>query len=319
MDSVLDAERLKGMYQKMLRIRLFEENVDRLFMKGMLPGAVHTCIGQEAVPVGIGEAMAPDDLVLGGHRSHGLCLMKGLDVKAMFAELMGKKTGVCRGKGGSMHMIDANKGMLGANAVVGQQIPIATGVAWAAQLKKSGQVCACFFGDGAANSGAFHESLNIAAIWRLPILYVCENNVYALSACVFEMTSVRDIADRGKGYDIPGVVVDGMDVRSVYQVAVTAIERARRGEGPSLIEAKTYRFLGHSRGDPPYGPYRTKEELETWKKRDPLKSLEAELGLSAGEVERMRKEILKEYEEAIQFALESPYPEMEASLEGIYA
>lgn len=319
MDPVLDYSRLKQMYQKMLRIRLFEESADQLFMKGLLPGAIHTCIGQEAVAVGVGEALGPEDLVVGGHRSHGLCLIKDMDVKGMFAELMGKETGICRGKGGSMHMIDPSKGMMGANAVVGQQISIATGIAWAAQMQQTGKVCACFFGDGASNAGVFHESLNIAAIWKLPIIYVCENNKYALSTPFSEMIAVPDVAERAQAYGISGLVVDGMEVKSVYRGALTAVERARRGEGPSLIEAKTYRFLGHSRGDPPYGPYRTKEEVEAWKKRDPLRGLEAELGLSSEEIDGMRKLILEEYGAAIQFAMESPYPETEASLHHIYA
>jgi TPP-dependent pyruvate/acetoin dehydrogenase alpha subunit len=318
MPGTFDRDKMMEMYVQMVRIRLFEEKIDQLFMKGVLPGSVHTSIGQEAVAVGICQALQEDDLVIGGHRSHGLCVLKKMDPKKMFAELMGKKTGSCKGKGGSMHLMDASKGMLGANAVVGQQMPIAAGVGLALQLKNRKQICACFFGDGASNSGAFHEALNFAAIWKLPVLFVCENNLYALSASCLETTSVKDIADRSKGYGIPGFVVDGMDALAVYEAAVPAVERVRRGDGPALVEAKTYRFLGHSRGDPPYGPYRTKEELESWKKRDSIKRMAATLGLPAGEVDRIRKEIAEEYEAAVRYAEESPYPELEAYAEDIY-
>lgn len=318
MIGLKDEKKLREWHQKMLRIRFFEEKADQLFMKGLLPGTIHTSVGQEAVAVGVCEALREDDLIVGHHRCHGLCILRGVEVRKMFAELMGKKTGVCKGKAGSMHILDVSKGMLGANGVVGQQMPIAAGVGLAIKMKKSDRVCACFFGDGASNSGAFHEALNFASIWKLPVVFVCENNLYALSASFYNMTSVKDIAERAKGYSMPGVIVDGMDPLEVYKHVLAAVERARKNEGPTLIECKTYRFLGHSRADPPYGPYRTKEEWESWKRRDPIKRLEGELNLSKGEVEKIEKMILQEYEEAIEFGLNSPYPEKESALEDIY-
>jgi pyruvate dehydrogenase E1 component alpha subunit len=315
----MDSKKILEMYVKMQRVRLFEEKADQLFIKGKLPGSIHTSIGQEAAAVGVWAALRKDDYLIGSHRAHGLCVVKDMDPKRMFAELMGKKAGFCKGKGGSMHLMEAARGVLGANAIVGQQMPIAAGVGFAIQMKKRDQICACFFGDGASNTGAFHEALNIAAVWKLPVLFVCENNLYALSASFSQTTSVRDVAERAKAYSIPGAVVDGMDVLQVYETALPAVERVRRGEGPALIECKTYRFLGHSRGDPPYGPYRTKEELESWKKRDPIKKLEVELKLSPGEVERIRNEILAEYEEAVRFAEASPYPNVEEYAEDLYA
>lgn len=318
MMDLKEEKKLREWHEKMLRIRLFEEKADQLFMKGLLPGTIHTSVGQEAVAMGVCEALREDDLIVGHHRCHGLCILRGVEVKRMFAELMGKRTGVCKGKSGSMHILDISKGMLGANGVVGQQMPIAAGVGLAIKMKKSDRVCACFFGDGASNSGAFHEALNFASIWELPVVFVCENNLYALSASFYKTTSVKDIAERAKGYSMPGVIVDGMDPREVYTHVLSAVDRARKNEGPTLIECKTYRFLGHSRADPPYGPYRTKEEWESWKRRDPIKRLEAELNLSKEEVEKIEKMILEEYGDAIEFGLKSPYPGEESALEDIY-
>jgi pyruvate dehydrogenase E1 component alpha subunit len=314
----LTNERLKQMVVKMLRVRMFEEKIDELFLKGLIPGSVHLSIGQEAVSVGVLEALREDDPVIGSHRSHGYCVLKGMDAKEMFAELYGKKTGTCKGKAGSMHLMDREKWMMGATGIVGQQMPIAAGIGLALKMKKEGKVCACFFGDGASNSGAFHESLNVASLWNLPVLYICENNCYAISVSVWCSTSVKDIAQRAVGHGIPGEVVDGMDVVAVYHAAKKAVERARRGEGPSLIECKTYRFMGHSRGDPSYGPYRTKEEFESWKKRDPIHKLVSDLKLSEQEVAKITRAISEEYEEAVRFAEESPYPAEAEALQGIY-
>ncbi len=218
-----------------------------------------------------------------------------------------------------MHIMDVKKGMMGATAIVGQQLPIATGIGLALQIKKEKRVCACFFGDGASNAGAFHESLNIGSLWKLPVIYVCENNGYAVSVPAASATPIKDIAQRASGYGMPGEVVDGMDIVAVYGAAKKATERARRGEGPSLIECKTYRFRGHSRGDPPYGPYRSKEELESWRKRDPIGKLQFDLKLSEKEVKEMAQSISKEYEEAVRFAVESPYPSEAEALDDIYA
>lgn len=314
----LNGERLRDMYAKMMKIRLFEEKADELFVKGQLPGAIHTSIGQEAVAVGVASALRPDDVVIATHRAHGHCLMKGVDVKGMFAELLGKKSGTCKGKGGSMHIIDASKSMLGANGIVGQQIPIATGAGMAIKAKGKHQVCACFFGDGASNSGVFHEALNLASLWKLPVIYVCENNLYAVSVPVSKSTCVKDIAVRAKGYDIPGVVVDGMDVIAVYEATSKAVERARKGDGPTLIECKAYRFMGHSRGDPAHGPYRTKEELESWKKKDPIKKLLRMIKLSDQEVKKIEEDLVAEIEEAVRFAQKSPYPGPQEALQDLY-
>lgn len=313
-----DEKKLMEFYRKMVRIRSFESQLDRLYMEGMVYGSIHTSIGQEAVAVGVSEALQVDDVVTGGHRSHGLCLLRGMDMKHMFAELCGRKTGICKGKAGSMHLMDPSKGMMGANGIVAQQMPIAAGIGLAIQVKKTGQVCACFFGDGASNAGVFHEALNLSAIWKLPVVYICENNLYALTVSTSTSTSVEDIAVRAKSYNIPGQVVDGMDVVKVYEAAVPAIERARRGDGPTLIECKTYRYMGHSRGDPSFGPYRTKEEWEKWRERDPIKNLEEKLGLPQDEIKGIEDEIEEDIQQAIIFAEKSPYPEQEESLEDIY-
>jgi TPP-dependent pyruvate/acetoin dehydrogenase alpha subunit len=299
-------------------IRRFEEKVDELFRKGKIYGTVHTSVGQEAVAVGVAEALSENDLVIATHRGHGHCLMRGADPKSMMAELLGKATGLCRGKGGSMHIVDAGCGMLGAMGIVGEGMPIAAGVALAIKMQKTGQVCVCFFGDNASNGGPFHEALNVSALWKLPVIFICENNLYGLSVSARKTCAVKDIAVRAKGYGIPGVVVDGMNVLAVYEAAKKAVDRARRGKGPSLLECKTYRFLGHSRGDPAYGPYRSKDEWESWKRRDPLLLSMKEAGLSAEEVERIDNEVSKLIEEAVQYAENSPDPAVKTALEDIY-
>ena len=306
------------LYKKTLRIRRFEEKVDELFTQGKITGAVHTSVGQEAVAVGVAEALEDGDLVIATHRGHGHCIMRGAEIKRMMAELFGKATGLCGGKGGSMHILDAKRGMLGANGIVGEGLPIATGVGMALKMQKSDRVCVCFFGDNASNGGPFHESLNVSAIHKLPLIFVCENNLYGISVPISKTSAVKDIAVKAKAYDIPGVVVDGMDVVAVKNEAMKAVRRARRGNGPSLLECKTYRFLGHSRGDPPYGPYRTEEELNEWKKRDPLLLLTEFGKLKTEEIEKMEAEISQEMESALQYALESPEPDIQAALEDIY-
>jgi len=312
-------ERFLNLYRKLSMIRRFEEKVDELFRQGRIKGAIHVSVGEEAVAVGVAEALKEKDLVMATHRGHGHCIAKGGDISRMMAELFGRSTGYCRGKGGSMHIIDVKKGMLGAVGIVGAGLPIATGVGVAIKMQKTRQVCVCLFGDGASNGGMFHEALNVAALWKLPIVFVCENNLYGLSVSMKKSSAVKDIAVRAKAYDIPGAVVDGMDVLDIWKVTEKAVRRARDGRGPSLLECKTYRFLGHSRGDPPYGPYRTQEELETWKKRDPLSLLIKQGGLTSNEVERIDKEVSEVVEKAVRFAEESPEPDVDVALEDIYA
>jgi TPP-dependent pyruvate/acetoin dehydrogenase alpha subunit len=312
-------ERYREWYRKLMTIRRFEEKVDEFFRAGKISGAVHTSVGQEAVAVGVAAAMTERDLVVATHRGHGHCIMRGADIKAMMAELFGKATGLCKGKGGSMHIVDAKHGMLGAMGIVGEGMPIAAGVGLAVKMQKTGQVCVCFFGDNASQGGPFHEAHNVASLWKLPVVFVCENNGYGISVSSKKSCSVQDIADRAQGYNIPGAVVDGMSVSAVFEAAKAAVDRARRGEGPSLIEAKTYRFLGHSRGDPPYGPYRTKEEVDSWKKRDARLLLIKQGGMTPEEVERMDKEVEAMIAEAVRYADESPQPDLQIALADMYA
>ncbi|MBW2123615.1 MAG: thiamine pyrophosphate-dependent dehydrogenase E1 component subunit alpha, partial [Deltaproteobacteria bacterium] len=265
------------------------------------------------------EALDKKDLIIATHRGHGHCLMKGADLKSMMAELCGKATGLCKGKGGSMHIIDVKRGMLGAVGIVGSGMPMATGVGLAIKMQRTGQVCVCLFGDSASHGGMFHESLNVASLWKLPVVFICENNLYGLTVSMKKASAVEDIAIRAKAYAVPGVVVDGMDVLEVQRAVQRAVKRARDGLGPSLLECKTYRFMGHSRGDPAYGPYRTREEWESWKQRDPLLVLMNKGGLTSKEVEGIDREVSREIEEAVRFAEESPEPDLSSALEDIYA
>jgi pyruvate dehydrogenase E1 component alpha subunit len=317
--SGLPREKSLEFYRQLMTVRRFEEKVDEFFRQGKVVGAVHTSVGQEAVAVGVGAALEKNDVVIATHRGHGHCLMRGAELKPMMAELFGKATGLCKGKGGSMHIVDVKKGMLGAMGIVGEGMPIAAGVGLAIKMQKTGQVCVCFFGDNASNGGPFHEAHNVASLWKLPVVFVCENNLYGITVSAKKSTSIQDIADRAKSYGIPGVIVDGMDVLAVLRAAKEAVERARKGEGPSLLECKTYRFLGHSRGDPPYGPYRTKEELDSWKKRDARLLLIKQAGLTPDEVERIDKEVSEAIEEAVRYADESPQPDPRVALQDIYA
>jgi pyruvate dehydrogenase E1 component alpha subunit len=263
--------------------------------------------------------MTDEDVVLATHRGHGTAIAKGSDPNAMMAELLGRKTGLCKGKGGSMHIADLPRGLYGANPIVGANLVIAAGVGLSFQIRNKSNFCVAFFGDGASNQGTFHEGVNMAAIWKLPVIYVCENNGYAVSFSAERSTAVADIADRARGYDIPGVVVDGMDVLAVYEAMREAAARARAGKGPTLLEMKTYRFRGHSRGDPPAGVYRTKEELETWLKRDAILRLEKHLKLSKKEIQEANAKADEVIGEAVEFALSSDYPAPEEALEDIFA
>ncbi|MBI2880393.1 MAG: thiamine pyrophosphate-dependent dehydrogenase E1 component subunit alpha [Candidatus Tectomicrobia bacterium] len=315
----LDEATLRRWHRRMLLIRKFDEMADKLFQEGHVKGSIHTSIGQEAVSMGVCANLTREDVIVSTHRGHGSAIAKGSDVKAMMAELLGRRTGLCKGKGGSMHIADLPHGLYGANPIVGANIPIAAGIALSFRLRKKPNVCVSLFGDGASNQGTFHEGLNMAAIWKLPVIYVCENNGYAVSFSTGRSTSVADIADRARGYDIPGVVVDGMDVLEVYEAAKQAVERARAGKGPSLLEMKTYRFRGHSRGDPPSGVYRTKEELERWLAKDSIARLEKHLKMTKEEVQAVSAAVDAEIQEAVQFALSSEFPAPEEALEDIYA
>lgn len=299
------------LYRQMVQIRRFEEELFRLFLKRPMPGSMHQYVGQEAVAVGVCAHLAKEDYVTSTHRGHGHCIAKGVEIKAIMAEMFAKKTGCCKGMGGSMHIADFGVGMLGANAIVGAGIPIATGAGWSCKARYPGRVSVAFFGEGAANEGAFHEGINLAAVWRLPVVFVCENNLYNFSVHYKKTMLLDNVADRAAAYGIPGQVVDGMDLLAVYGAAGEAIKRARQGDGPTLLECKTYRFMGHSRFEP--AGYRSKEEVEAWKKRDPipmfrewlLKSLLA----SEAEFEEIDNAVTKEIEAAVAFAEQSPDPE----------
>ncbi len=272
MKSRIDKKRCLKMYEQMLTIRHFEEKAIELFEHNLIRGNIHPCIGQEAVSVGACTPLRRDDYMVNTHRGHGNCIAKGADLKRMMAELFGKATGYCKGKGGSMHIADFEGGNLGANGIVGGGLPIAVGAGISIQNRGTDQVAVCFFGDGATNQGTFHESLNLAALWKLPVIFVCENNLYALSTPVREAISVVKISDRAAAYGIPGMSLDGNDVIAVYTKMTEAVDRARAGEGPTLLDCITYRFFGHFTGDPGKGiTYRSKEEMGQWLERCPIK------------------------------------------------
>ena len=314
-------ERLILMYERMLKIRYFEDRVRELFASGEMPGFVHLYLGQEAVAAGTCAVLNDDDYITSTHRGHGHIIAKGGEMKFMMAELYGKATGYNKGKGGSMHIAWPKLGILGANGIVSGGIPIATGAGLSAKLRKSGQVVACFFGDGASNEGTFHESLNIAGAFDLPVVYVCENNLYAVSTRQSKVRKVEDIADRAAGYGMPGLVVDGNDVIAVYEAVHEAVERARAGEGPTLVECKTYRWRAHFEGE--VDTYRPPEEVEAWLKREPIapyRKLLVEQGvLSEAEAKAVEDSVLRELNEAVEFARVSPLPEPETALQGLWA
>ncbi len=313
-------EELIGYYRQMLRIRRCEEKIGWLFTRGLTMGTAHLSIGQEASAVGVIAASRPEDYVVSTHRGHGHLIAKGADPARLIAEICGRETGFCRGKGGSQHIAVREINFLGTNGITGGGIPVATGAALTAKYRRTGQVVLCFFGDGAANQGTFHESLNMASVWKLPIVYVCENNGYAMFTPTCDVTSVRDIAQRAAAYDIPGVTADGMDVRQVRDVAAVAINRARSGGGPTLLEVKTYRFCGHSKSDNGTR-YRSKEEIEEWQRRDPIANLRRELvslGVSEELLMDIEQEVQQEMDRAVEMALSARYAEEEA-LSGVYA
>lgn len=307
-------------YRLMLRIRRCEERIGWLFARGLTMGTAHLSIGQEASAVGVLAAARPCDQVVSTHRGHGHLIAKGARTAAILAEICGRVDGYCRGKGGSQHIAVRELNFLGTNGITGGGIPVATGAALTAKLQKTGAVVFSFFGDGAANQGTFHESLNMASVWKLPIVYVCENNGYAMYTSQLQVTSVQDIAVRAAGYGIPGVVVDGMDLLAVRDAATTAVARARAGHGPTLLETKTYRFAGHSKSDTG-GKYRPKEEIAEWQRRDPLVTWRAFLldqGVAETTIAELEADIDRELEAATEFSLDSAYAEDEA-LTGAYA
>jgi acetoin:2,6-dichlorophenolindophenol oxidoreductase subunit alpha len=317
MDSSLKIK----MYRDMWKIRLFEEKVRVLDMEGRLPGFFHLYVGEEAVAVGTCSAINTDDYITSTHRGHGHLIAKGGDLGKAMAELFARETGYCKARGGSMHIAAPELGMLGANGIVGAGIPIATGAALSAKYQKNGKVAVSFFGDGASNQGTFHEALNIAASFNLPAIYVCENNLYGVGTRQRDVRKVEHIAERAKAYDMPGIIVDGNDVEAVYKVVKEAADRGRRGEGPTLIECKTYRHYTHFTGEP--DTYRPKEEVAEWKAKDPIKRYHARLMeegvLEEADLKKIRKEIEKEIEAAVEFAEKSPRPRPESALDDIYA
>ena len=318
--KALDKLLLLEIYRKMVAVRVFEETAANLFLKGQLPGFLHSYIGQEAVAAGVCAHLTPQDMITSTHRGHGHAVAKGARLDMMMAELFAKKTGYCHGKGGSMHIADLDLGILGANGIVGGGVPIATGAGLALKLKGTDRVTVAFFGDGGSNTGAFHEGVNMAAVWGLPVVFMCENNQYAESTPREVHQKIKDIAQRAMAYDIPGMVADGMDVFDVYRKTGEAIDRARTGGGPTLVEAKTYRFMGHYVGDPQ--TYRSKDEVEQWKKRDPIAMFRTRVveegKIPAAELDGIDAAIAKEMEAAVEFARQSPEPEVEAALLDIF-
>jgi pyruvate dehydrogenase E1 component alpha subunit len=309
------------MYEKMLEIRYFEEKVFELYGQNLVPGTIHLYAGEEAVAVGVCSSLRKDDYITSTHRGHGHCIAKGAELKRTMAEILGKKTGYCKGKGGSMHIADFQIGMLGATAVVGAGLPIAVGAGLSAKLRKTDQVVACFFGEGASNQGTFHESINMASAWSLPVIFVCENNLYAMGTRQSRIMNIENISDRAGAYGISGVTVDGNDVLAVFEASQKAVDQARSGAGPTLIECKTYRHKGHSRVDP--AKYRSKEEVNQWLAKDPISRFKEVLlqndVFSQAEVQKIGESVAAEIEEAVKFAVESPYPAPEEALEDVYA
>ena len=311
---------LRDMLRSMLMTRLFEEKIEDFFMQNLIGGTVHLYIGQEAVASGACAAIGKEDYIVSNHRGHGHCIAKGGDVKKIMAEILGKETGYCRGKGGSMHVSDIDIGNLGANGIVGAGIPIATGAALALKLQQKKQVVVCFFGDGASNTGAFHEGINLASIYSLPVIFVCENNCYAISSPVSNTFCIPNISERAQSYGIPGVSVDGMDVLAVYETMNEAVKRVRKGGGPVFIECMTYRFKGHYIGDP--GTYRSTKELNEWKNKDPIekfkKFLKKQKILTQKIIQQTENEVQQEIEAAAEFALNSPEPIGEEAFQAVY-
>jgi pyruvate dehydrogenase E1 component alpha subunit len=320
--EALGPEALKQMLLDMHTIRVFEERAEQLYALGKVHGTMHLSIGQEGTAVGAANALRDGDYLLNHHRGHGHCLAWGSTPDRMMAEFMGKETGYCRGRGGSMHIADVEANNLGANGIVAGGVPIAVGVGLSIKMRKTDQVCMVIFGDGAANEGAFHESVNMAAIWKLPVIYLCENNQYAMSMPYRNAFSIENISTRAVAYNIPGVTVDGMDPLAVYEAVSQAAERGRRGEGPTLVESKTYRYKGHSKSD--RQAYRTREEVLDWQEnRDAIMRF-GHLLVTAGllteaEAAGMRDAAMGIIDQAVEFSEQSPAPDISSVMEGVYA
>jgi pyruvate dehydrogenase E1 component alpha subunit len=317
----LSKKTLVHMFETMNRIRFFEQKLQEFFAAGEIPGFVHLYLGEEAVATGACATLTNKDMITSTHRGHGHLLAKGGDLKLMMAEIFGKQTGYCKGKGGSMHIADLDLGILGANGIVGGGGPLAVGAALAAKYRNTDDVALCFFGDGASNQGTTQESLNMASAWKLPLVFINENNGYGISCPQCRSMAVVDIADRAAAYDMPGIVVDGNDVLAVHEAVTEAVSRARKGEGPSLVECKTYRWRGHFEGDA--CTYRCDEELEEWMAKDPIPRFEQKLveskTLTAKEVAGIKERIAGEVEEAVKFAQDSPLPPASALMDDVYA
>ena len=309
------------LYRVMYQIRAFEQQCVALSHKGLIRGPLHSYLGEEAIAAGSISVLEKDDYITSTHRGHGHCIARGADMGRMFAELLGKETGYCRGRGGSMHIADVKLGILGANGIVGAGIPIAVGAGLAARQKARKGVVLCFFGDGATNTGAFHEGVNLAAAWKLPVVFICENNLYAVTMPIKKACALHSVADRAKGYGIPGICLDGNDVLAVHEVAVEAVEQARMEGGPTLLECQTYRWLGHHLADD--GKYRPEDEVRYWKeRRDPIKvfsnRLVEEKALTDGDLHHIHEAVDAEIQSAVQYAMESEPAKAETFLEDIY-
>ena len=320
--TAVDKDKIWFMYRKMSEIRYFEEHVWDVYTRGMMPGLAHLYIGEEGVAVGACAALRDDDYITSTHRGHGHCLAKGGQLNRMMAEIMGKEAGYCRGKGGSMHIADMSVGILGANGIVGGGFGIATGAAFSAKTRKTDQVAVCFFGDGAANQGIMMETINMAVIWNLPVIYLCENNQYGEHTAYEKVTGVENIADRGAGFGIESKIMEGSDVLEVYDVVSGAVDKARSGKGPTLLEAKTYRYRGHHVGDSGY--YRTDDEVKWWmENKDPIKLLGdhmiAAKVTTQEELDALSETIEEEVEGAVEFGREAPLPTPEQAYEDLYA
>jgi pyruvate dehydrogenase E1 component alpha subunit len=320
MTAAPSTDTLLDLHRTMVRIRVFEERVQELFAARKLPGFVHVYLGEEAVAAGVCAALRPSDYITSTHRGHGHAIAKGVALDRLMAELYGKETGVCAGRGGSMHVADFGLGMLGANGIVAAGCGLAAGAAFSARYRGSGQVAVCFFGDGGINKGSFHEAANFASVMRLPVVFVCENNRFAQYTAYERTTAITDLAQRASGYGMHGTTVDGNDVVAVLAAAGAAVERAREGDGPSLLNMETYRYGGHFVGDAE--EYRTKEDVAGWRERDPIRRLETQL-VDAGRSDEKRLEIVwteaaREVAEAERFAEESPYPDPATALEGVF-
>jgi len=319
--AALDTETLRVALARMHLIRRFEEVAEASYMRGLVHGTMHLSIGQEASAVGSVLALRADDYILSTHRGHGHCIAKGADPARMLAEFFGKETGYCRGRGGSMHIADVEGGNLGANGIVAGGLPIAVGVGMSIKAQRLDRVCMVFFGDGATNEGAFHEALNMASIWKLPVVFVCENNKYAMSMDIALAMAVPNVADRASAYAMPGIAVDGNDLPAVVAASRAAVSRARAGDGPTLLECKTYRLRGHSKSD--RNLYRTKDEIDTWRKRDPIARLESELAahgrFAPGELAEFSREAQRTMERALEFAKSSPDPDPAELTRDVYA